>query len=191
MKKIFLAISVFLFLTTAARAEEYQIDAAHSQAGFKIRHLVAKTSGVFSQFQGSIELNEADITQSSVKAVLQTASIDTNNADRDNHLRGADFFDAEKYPEITFVSKKVEADKITGDLTMHGVTKEVVLDYQFSGTGMDPWGNKRAGFSATTKIKRADFGINFNKTLDQGGVMLGEEVEISLEIEAMMPKPAA
>lgn len=184
---------------STAQAAKFSIDAAHSSVGFKVRHLVAKTAGRFERFSGTIDFVEGKPADWKVSAEIEVASINTDNSKRDEHLRGADFFNAEKNPKMTFTSTRVsdvkgKKAKLHGNLTLNGVTKPVVLDMEMMGTGKDPWGNMKAGFTATTKINRKDFGMNWNKTLDQGGVLLGEEIEIQIEIEAQQeaaaPAPA-
>jgi polyisoprenoid-binding protein YceI len=136
-----------------------------------------------------LELDPKDLGKASVAVKIDAASIDTQVADRDAHLRSPDFFDVTKFPELSFVSNKVEqageALKIHGELTMHGVTKPVVLDAEFSGTGKDPWGNERAGFSAKTSLDRKDYGLTWNKALETGGILVGEKIEIAIELEAV------
>jgi polyisoprenoid-binding protein YceI len=190
VSKRFAAFVLTLFLSTQpVWAEVYEIDQAHSSVNFKIKHLFSHVNGSFNDFSGTIDYDPAAPETWKTEAVIQAASIDTNNEKRDTHLRTADFFDVEKYPTLTFKSTKVEKTgentaKVEGLLSIHGVEKPVVLDAQIHGTGKDPWGNAKAGFSATTKINRKDFGITWNQALETGGVLLGEEVEITLEIEA-------
>lgn len=181
---IALALPAFAFATTWA------IDPDHSNIGFKVKHLmVSNVKGSFDKHTGIVEINDKDITKSKVEVVIDTASINTNVQKRDEHLRSADFFDVAKYPTMTFVSKKVakagkDKLKVTGDLTLHGVTKQVVLDVEpLSKESKDPWGNIRRGTTATTKIDRKDFGLTWNKGLETGGVLVGEEITITLEIE--------
>lgn len=180
-----------LLLTVGAQAETatLNIDPTHSSVNFTIRHLVSKVKGSFNDLTGTLTVDEKAPEKSSVKAVIKTASIDTNNKKRDDHLKDADFFDAAKHPEITFVSKKITGKgkkwKVDGTLSMHGVEKPVTLDMEYLGSEKDPQGKTRAGFSAKTKIKRKDFGISWNKTLDKGGLMLGEDVDVEIEIEAI------
>lgn len=169
----------------------YAIDAAHSTLGFTIRHAgIGKTRGAFADFAGTIEVaDETTPVGSSVTATIKAASIDTRNNDRDNHLRSADFFDVEQFPEWTFRSTGVSGTNedftITGDLTIHGVTKSVELKAEFTGTATDPFGNARAGFEATATISRKEFGLTWNAALEAGGVLVGDKVAISLEIEAV------
>jgi polyisoprenoid-binding protein YceI len=176
-------------------ANTYKIDTSHSSVGFKIRHLVGRVPGVFGDFAGTIEMDPANLSAASAKVTIQAASIDTRNEDRDNHLRNEDFFDVAKFPTITYESTKVvgsgEKFQVEGNLTMHGVTKPVTLDVELLGVGPDPWGNTRIGFEATATINRKEFGISWNRALDAGGVILGDEVEISLAIEGIEEKKEA
>lgn len=191
-----LAVAVLILSSSAAlRAETYDIDASHSQVGFRIKHLVGKVPGRFTKFSGTIDFTPGKPETWKVDAKIDPASINTDHEKRDGHLRAPDFFDTAKYPEMSFKSTKVtavkgETAKLHGDLTMHGVTKPVVLDLELGGTTKDPWGNQKAGFSATGKVNRKDFGIVWNKTLDTGSLMLGEEVEVSIDVEAQVAKPS-
>lgn len=178
------------FFPLPASAATYTIDADHSSVTFKIRHLFSKVTGNFNQFEGTIEYEPGKPETWETQALIQAASIDTNVEKRDNHLRSKEFFDVEKFPTITFKSARVtdaatEGAKLHGDLTIHGVTKPVVLDLAIHGVGDDPWGNTRAGFTATTKIDRKEFGITWNQPV-VGGLMLGDEVEITLEVEGLL-----
>lgn len=172
-----------------AFAAEYVIDSAHSGANFSVKHMmVSNVRGAFSKVTGSASIDEKDITKSTVEAVIDATTINTNEPKRDEHLRSADFFDTAKYPTITFKSTKVEKAgenlKVTGSLTMHGVTKPVVLDVEgFTTEAKDPWGNIKRGGTATTKINRKDFGLGWNSVLETGGVAVGEEVAITLDLE--------
>jgi len=164
----------------------WTIDAAHSEVGFAVRHLMISTvKGRFADVKGAVEF--ADNADPKLDVTIGVASIDTREGKRDAHLRSADFFDAEKYPEIRFVSTKaVRADggwKITGNLTMHGVTKPVTLDVTEEGTGRDPWGNERMGFSALGKLDRREFGLTWNAALETGGVLVGDEIKLSIDAE--------
>jgi polyisoprenoid-binding protein YceI len=192
MKRFIASIStiIALSLPALALASTWNIDPDHSNIGFKVRHLmVSNVKGNFDKFTGTVELNDKDITKSKVEVSIDTNSINTNVQKRDEHLRSADFFDVAKYPAMTFVSKKVakagnDKLKVTGDLTLHGVTKEVVLDVEGpSQESKDPWGAFRKGATATTRINRKDFGLVWNKALETGGVAVGDEVTITLEIE--------
>jgi polyisoprenoid-binding protein YceI len=169
----------------------WNIDTAHSAIHFSVRHMVvSKTRGRFGKWSGQIRLDPNDLEKGSVNVEIDPASVDTADAQRDGHLRSADFFDVEKFPKATFKSTKVTSNgdgklAIAGDLTLHGVTKPITLDASYEGTGKDPWGAERVGFSATTTINRLDFGVSFNKALDAGGVLVGEKVELNLEVEAV------
>ena len=190
----FLAVSVAA--AAALSAETYTIDKNHSDASFQIRHFASKVRGRFSDFEGTIQADPAKPEASSVVFTIKTASIDTNQPDRDKHLRSADFFDAEKFPEITFKSSKFTPagkDKynVTGTLTMHGVSKEVTLPVTFLGSMKDPRGNEVASFELETKLNRKDFGINWNKTLDNGGVMLSDDVDVTISLETKKQANAA
>lgn len=170
---------------------KWELDHAHSSIDFTVRHLlVSKVRGRFTKWTGRLELDEQDLTRSRVEVEIDVASVDTHEPQRDAHLRSGDFFEADKHPRIVFKSKGVQ-DKgndhlaVTGDLTIRGSTHEVVLDVERGGViAKDPWGKRRAGFTATARINRKDFGVSYNQILDQGGLALGEEVAIAIEIEA-------
>ena len=192
MKRLITSIStiIALALPAFAFASTWTIDPDHSNVGFKIKHLmITNLKGNFDKFTGTVEINDKDITKSKVEFTIDTNSINTNVQKRDEHLRSADFFDVAKFPTMTFVSKKVAKAgkdnlKVTGDLTLHGVTKQVVLDVEGpSAESKDPWGSIRKGATATTKINRKDFGLVWNKALETGGVAVGNEITITLEIE--------
>jgi polyisoprenoid-binding protein YceI len=171
--------------------ETWQIDPSHSAIGFSVRHMVvSKTRGRFTKWDGQIRFDPKNPAGSSVEVTIDPASIDTADAQRDAHLKSPYFFDVEKFPAASFRSTKVEDRggdryRITGDLTVHGVTRPVVLEATYEGSGKDPWGGERSGFLATTTIDRKDFGLEWNKTLDTGGLLVGERVELTLEIEAI------
>jgi polyisoprenoid-binding protein YceI len=174
-------------------ADKYTLDKDHSSVGFAVKHLVISTTkGQFKDYALDLVYDAKDVTKSSVKVVIQVASIDTANANRDNHLRSGDFFEAEKFPTITFSSRKVEkkADGyvLTGPLTIKGVTKEVSIPFVLNGPLTDPWGNVRLGAEGTLTINRQDYGVSWNKTLDGGGVVVGDEVKIELVVEAVKAK---
>ncbi len=186
-----LAALAVLAAPAVAAAATWQLDPTHSSVQFAIRHMmVSNVRGEFTKLSGSAEGDPKDPAKATITATIDAASIDTREAKRDAHLKGADFFDVEKFPTITFKSKKIEAAgagkwKVTGDLTLHGVTKEVVLDVdEVTPPIQDPMGNTRAGAHATTKINRKDFGIDWSKTMDSGGLIVGEEVTITLDVEA-------
>jgi polyisoprenoid-binding protein YceI len=177
-------------VTTAPVTTTWQIDTAHSVVEFAVKHMMFATAkGRFGQFSGDIVFDPADIAGSSVHVEIDVKSIDTRDEKRDGHLLSPDFFDAENYPTITFKSTRVEPTgdsefKVYGDLTIHGITHEAVLNAEFTGQGKNPWGQEVIGFSATTKFKRSDFGLEWNAALETGGVLVGDEVKIAIEIEA-------
>lgn len=169
--------------------QRWNIDTAHSNVEFVARHLVVtKVRGHFGKWSGHIEIDTDDVTKSSASATFEVDSIDTREAQRDGHLKSADFLDAATFPQVTFTSTKVEKDgsdlKVTGDLTIRGVTKEVTLAVESHGTNKDPWGNTKALFAAKTHINRKDFGVNFNAVLETGGVLVSDKIEIEIEIQA-------
>jgi polyisoprenoid-binding protein YceI len=176
-------------------AGDYNIDPAHSIIGFSIRHLeIAWVGGRFKDFKGTIRYDERDVTKSSVEFSAKVASIDTGVEARDKHLRTADFFDAEKHPEMGFRSTRVEVERangyvLHGDLTIKGVTKQVAIPFTVTGAVKDPWGNTRFGVEARTKINRRDFGITFGQALANGGLDIGNEVTIEFQLEAVRPAP--
>ncbi len=196
MKRFVVSLAL-LFAALPLLADTWNIDKAHSEANFRVRHMVSKVSGRFNDFAGVINADPKNASASTVQFTIKAASIDTGNADRDTDLRSANFFDVEKYPEITFKSAFVKASgkkdiyDVTGDLTMHGVTKRITIPVEFLGSAKDPWGNERAGFTLNTKLNRKDYGISWNKTLDNGGVLLGEDVDININIESVKSKEAA
>ena len=174
-------------------AENYTVDKAHSDVSFQIRHFASKVRGSFNDFEGTIQAEPAKPDMSSVAFTIKTASIDTNHPDRDKHLRSADFFDAEKSPEITFKSSKItpagkDQYNVTGTLTMHGISKEVTLPVTFLGFAKDPGGNQRASFETTVKLNRKDFGLTWNKALDAGGFMLSDDVDVTVSLETVQKK---
>ena len=176
----------------------WTIDASHSQIQFSVRHMmISNVRGRFENFGGTVELDENNIESSKVNVTVDIATINTRDAQRDGHLRSADFFDIEKYPHMIFVSKKVTKTDgnhalILGDLTIHGVTKEATLKVEFNGQAKSPWGTTSAGFTAETKINRKDWGLGWNKALETGGVLVGEEITINIDLELVQQaEPAA
>jgi polyisoprenoid-binding protein YceI len=169
----------------------WNIDAAHTGINFSVRHMVvSKVRGRFGKYTGTITLDDADITRSSVEVSIDAASIDTGVADRDAHLRSPDFFDVEKFPELHFRSKRIEPvddtrHRVIGDLTIRGVKREVALDAEYGGRGKDPWGNERIGFVAKTSIDRKEFGLTWNQVLEAGGVLVGDRIEIELDVQGV------
>ncbi|HSE64784.1 MAG TPA: YceI family protein [Thermoanaerobaculia bacterium] len=191
------ALTALFALSAASHAatETYLFDKSHSKVGFQIRHWLTKVEGRFTEYDGKILIDREKPANSSVEMTIQASSIDTGQERRDNHLRSADFFEVEKYPTITFRSSKVvpkEKDlyEVTGDLTMHGVTKTIVAPVRHTGF-LNLGKQEKAGFEITFPINRKDYGIVWNRTADQGGVMLGDEVEISVLVEANKEMPAA
>lgn len=187
MRKLMIVAAALAVLAAAAKAGEFEIDTAHSQVGFKVKHVTGKVPGRFTSFSGSFTYDKKDPKSWKAEAKIDPASINTDNEKRDGHLKSPDFFDVAKFPAMTFKSTKVadvkgDHAKLYGELTMHGVTKPVVLDLEVGGVDKDPWGNETAGFTATTTINRKDWGIVWNKTLDSGGFLVGEDVQIVLEI---------
>jgi polyisoprenoid-binding protein YceI len=171
-------------------ATKWDFDLSHSSINFHVRHLmVSKVHGRFTKWSGALELDEADLTKSRLDVTIDAASVDTKEDKRDGHLRSPDFFDVEKFPTLTFKSTKIAKDgdgyQVTGDLTIRGITKEVVLEVEGGQQVKDPWGGTRTGFSASTKINRKDFGLTWNVALEAGGFVVGDKIDITLEIEAI------
>lgn len=191
MKKLIAAL-LLAGATAPLAAETFQIDPAHSKVMFRVRHIVSKVTGRFDKFSGTFDYVEGKPESWKASAKIDAASINTDVAMRDRHLRGKDFFNADKCPALDFQSTKAElkdgSAKLYGSLTMHCITKPVTLDLDFGGTAMGPDGKMRAGVTATGRLNRKDFDIVWNKPLDKGGVMLGEDVEIIIEIEGIAQK---
>lgn len=197
MKKIttvFFALAIFCAFQTKAQQTVWNIDKAHSKIQFEIDHMViSEVTGQFKEYMGTVLSDKPDFSDLKVNATIQVNSISTDNDDRDKHLVGEDFFNAAKYPTITFEGTSMQKKednkyKLTGNLTIHGVTKPVTLDVKYNGTQKDPWGNIKAGFKVTGKIKRKDFGLTYNSTLETGGLLIGEEVEILINVELAKEK---
>lgn len=174
---------------TATAARTLEIDRSHSEVAFQVRHLLSKVRGRFTEFGGTIEFDEANPQNSRVDVTIQAASIDTAEADRDRHLRSADFFDVEKYPALRFVSTAVTPGAantfdVHGNLTIHGVTQQVVLPASYLGAAADPWGTTKLVFEAELTLNRKDFGLSWNAALETGGFLVGDEVKVSLSIQA-------
>jgi polyisoprenoid-binding protein YceI len=188
-----------LFLASAAAlraADTYTIDKAHSDVSFTIRHFASKVHGRFADFEGAIQADTARPEASSVVFTIKATSIDTNNSNRDTDLRSDGFFDVAKFPEISFKSTKIAATgkdtySVTGTFTMHGVSKEVTLPVTFLGSMKDPKGNERASFELNTKLNRKDFGINWNRALDNGSLMLSDDVDVTVDLETIKKAPEA
>ena len=192
ISKTAIAIAMMVALPVLAHADTWQIDPAHTNVEFTVRHMmISNVKGQFQKTSGTITANGTDPASAKIDVTIDASSVDTRVERRDAHLKSPDFLDVAKFPTITFKSTKVEADgpgkwKVTGDLTIHGVTKPVVLEVEGSGEPIhDPMGNTRAGASATMKIKRSDFGLIWNKALETGGVLVGDEVAISIDVEAV------
>jgi polyisoprenoid-binding protein YceI len=196
MKKLLAAAALSLLAAgiPALAAESYNVDKTHSEVSFRIKHLLGRVPGRFDDFSGTIQFDAAKPENSSVEFAIKATSIDTANGDRDNHLRSPDFFDVAKFPEITFKSTSVKAVapnrfQVTGAFTLHGVTKTITLPVEYLGEAK-MGESVKAGFSTETILNRKDYGIVWNKTLDSGGTMLGEDVEISINLEVGKAKPA-
>jgi len=194
LSAVTVAAIALLPVSATAQTQSWEADPVHTHVGFGVRHMmVSNVKGEFKKYSVKIQ-TEKDLTRSTVDVTIQVASIDTGNSQRDGHLKSPDFFDAAKYPTITFKSKKIvkagkDGFKVTGDLTIKGKTKEVVLDVKsFVGPVKDPMGGLRSGLEASTKIDRRDFGLTWNKALEAGGVAVGHEVKIGLEVELVQPK---
>jgi len=177
--------------------QTWQIDSAHSGIHFSVRHLViAKVRGQFGRWTGALTVPDGDFTKATAEVTIDATSIDTGVADRDAHLKSADFFDVENHPEIAFRSRRVERSSddrfaLVGDLTIRGTTREVTLEVDSAGQTRDPWGNLRAAFSAKTSVDRKSFGLTWNQALETGGVMVGDRVEIEIEVEAVRQEASA
>jgi polyisoprenoid-binding protein YceI len=190
-------LAVVLSLPAGAATSEWKIDPQHSSAQFSVRHMAISTvRGAFSKVTGTILLDDSDITKSAVDVTIDVSTVDTREPDRDKDLRSDKFFDVAHYPSITFKSKRVQQVatgklKVTGDLTIRGTTKEVVLDVEGPTAPVkDPWGNVRTAVTATTKVNRQDFGVKWNATLDNGGVVVGDDVNITIDVEMIKQAPA-
>jgi polyisoprenoid-binding protein YceI len=186
-----LTLALLLLAAAPLFAQTYVVDKSHSAVQFKIRHMMSQVGGRFADFSGTIAIDRAALQKSSVEFTVQTASITTNTPDRDKHLRSADFFDVEQFPTITFKSTGVAQGKsqdtfnVSGDLTIHGVTKRVLLPVNFLGTALDPQKKERAGFEINTKLNRIDYGITWNRNMNPGGVLLADDVDIAISLEAV------
>jgi len=189
LKNIIVSIVLLVFLVSMSfSAEKYVADKAHSNVGFEVKHLVFTTvPGKFQDYQVEFVFDQNDLSNSSINAVIKTASIDTDNEKRDNHLKSGDFFDAEQHPEITFESKKImksdDGYVAKGTLTMRGVSQEIELPFKILGTMKDPWGNTKMGVESELTINRQDFNLSWNKPLETGGVLVSNAVKIKLELQ--------
>ena len=183
------ALILVLGLGTVAAQGTYSIDTVHSSVGFKVRHLVSKVTGAFTEFDGTIAADFGNLDASGVELVIKAASIDTMNEKRDGHLRSADFFDTDTYPEITFKSNKItkvddDTYAVAGTLTMHGTSKQITLTVDYLGE-MSAMGGVRAGYELSTTVNRKDYGISWNRALDSGGLVLGDDVEVTVNLEVI------
>jgi polyisoprenoid-binding protein YceI len=184
-------MSITTTTTTQIPTGTYTIDASHSRVGFVARHaMVTKVRGSFNEFDGTGSFDAANPSAAQLQLSIQAASIDTRNADRDAHLRSNDFFDMDTYPEISFVSTAVEQTgddvyQVTGDLTIKGVTKPVTIEFEYTGTAVDPYGNTRIGLDGKTTVNRKDWGVNWNAALEAGGVLVSEKVTLEFEVSAI------
>jgi len=197
IRSALVAVATVAALAGPAAATTWDIDPAHTSIQFAIRHMmVSSVHGQFTKVVGTVQTSDKDLSRSIVQASIDASSIDTHEPKRDEHLKSPDFFDVAQFPTITFVSKKIQPAgkghwKVTGDLTMHGVTKPVVLDVEASGASVkDPMGKTRAGAHATTKINRKDFGIVWNKALDGGGIAVGDQVDVTIDVEGVQQAAA-
>lgn len=186
--QLFAVLSSFVALPAAAESVEWSIDAAHTRIGFSVNHMVvSEVDGEFKKATGKVYLDEADLTKSSVELEIDAASIDTGNADRDAHLRNGDFFEVDKHPTITFKSKQIKkagkAYKVTGDLSIRGVTKSVTLDIEITPAVTNPWGKQVRGVKVKGKINRQDFGVAWSTALDKGGLVVDNEVRFNIKVE--------
>lgn len=192
MKQLFILFFAMVF-STSVFAQTWNLDLAHSGVNFSVSHMViTDVDGNFGKYTVDAKLNSAGELEG-VEAVIQIASINTDNTDRDNHLKAADFFDAETYPEMKFVSKKIvkkgkNVYKVTGDLTIRGITKTVTLDTKFNGKVKDPWGNTKVGYTSTVSINRFDFGLSWSKALEAGSLVVGKEVHITINTQFVEKK---
>lgn len=194
MKKLTVIFIAVLLTALSINAETWKFDKSHTTIGFEVSHMViSSVDGKFKEYDGTVTTDGDNWETAQINFTAQVSSIDTDNEDRDNHLKSDDFFAAEQFPEMTFVGKsmkKVGDNKyeLTGDLTIRGTTKEVTLDVEHNGTVTDPWGNVRAGFSIEGVVNRFDYGLKWNNTLDTGGLVVGEEVELKIEAELVQQK---
>ena len=191
---LLLGVTVWFPLVAYAEPARWDVDPDHSTIEFRVTHMVvSKTTGRFMDYAGFIDMDAEAGTVKAIEATIKTGSVNTNHEKRDAHLRNADFFDVEHYPTMTFKLKRykktAEGYTAAGDLTLRGVTKEITLVGHYNGTTKDPMGNTRAGFNAEGKLNRKDFGMVWNKTLDSGGLVVGDEVQIRLDIECIKAKP--
>lgn len=198
MRALLLSFMATSLVSTSALAAKFDVDKAHTNVSFTAPHLmVSKVKGRFDQVSGSFEFDEKSMKLSDINVTIKTDSINTNEADRDKHMRSPDFFDVAKYPDMTFKSTNVKydknkPDKVEGDLTIRGITKKVTLDVDYNGAVTDPWGNRVVTFEAEGEVNRKDFGLNWNKAMDKGGFVVGDKIKIEIDGEAKVAAvPAA
>lgn len=178
-----------ILVASALFGGTYNVDTSHSNVGFKVKHLmISNVTGKFDKFSGTFEYDEKTNTLKSLVGNVEVASINTEHEKRDGHLRSPDFFDAKNHPKLTFILDRTEGDYAYGKLTMRGVTKDVKLDFENNGSVKDPWGNTRVGLELNGKINRKDFGLNWNKALEAGGVVVGETIKLNIELEGILAK---
>jgi polyisoprenoid-binding protein YceI len=194
MKTRIAVLAAVAAATPTFAADTYQFDKAHTTVGFQVRHIVTNVGGRFQDFAGTIQVDRAKPETSSVEFTIQAASIDTNEPKRDEHLKSPDFFDVASHPTISFKSTSVkpagkDTYEVTGNLTMRGVTKQVTLPVTFLGEAKDPWGSEKIGFELSTVLNRKDYGINWNKVLDTGGVLVADDVRVQIAVTANKVKP--
>lgn len=194
IKRALLTLFTFIVFTAVGNSADWNLDAVHSSVGFSVRHLVvSKVKGNFDKFSGNASFDDKNLADGTVEFTVEVASVDTDNEKRDEHLKSADFFDAEKFPSMSFKStkiSKVDGNKfmLEGNLTIKDVTKPVVFECEFNGVILDPWGNTKAGFSAETTINRQDFNITWSKAIETGGLVVSDEVAIEIDTEWAMNK---
>ncbi|AFY02693.1 YceI family protein [Bdellovibrio bacteriovorus] len=190
MRTLLFSVIATSLVTTTAYATKFDVDKAHTNVSFTAPHLmVSKVKGRFDQVSGTFEFDEKSMKLSDINVTIKTESINTNEADRDKHMRSPDFFDVAKFPEMTFKSTNVKydknkPDKVEGDLTIRGITKKVTLDVDYNGAVTDPWGNRVITFEAEGEVNRKDFGLNWNKAMDKGGFVVGDKIKIEIDGEA-------
>ncbi len=194
MKKLTILLTAVLLTMLSTNAETWKFDKSHTTIGFEVSHMViTSVNGKFKEYDGTVTTDGDNWENAQINFTAQVNSIDTDNQDRDKHLKSPDFFAADEYPQMTFVSKSMKKVgdnkyKLTGDLTIRGKTKEITLDVTHNGTVTDPWGNTRAGFTIEGVVNRFDYGLEWSKTLDTGGLVVGEEVELEIEAELIQQK---
>jgi len=195
-KQLAVILAGLALAAPAFAADTYTFDKSHSSVGFQVRHIFTNVSGRFTDYSGTIQVDRAKPESSSVEFTIQATSIDTSEPKRDGHLRTADFFDVANHPTITFKSTSMKPNGkdsylVTGDFTMHGVTKQITLPVTVLGEGKDPMGNEKMGLETAITLNRKDYGLNWNRALETGGVLVGDEVKVQISIEANKAKPAA